>query len=41
MHNEMTFYQIYINAIYSSPLLDIRTVQQANIADTEQSVPVD
>jgi len=35
----MILYQLYINVIYSSLLLDSRTVQQANMADTEQSVP--
>jgi len=36
----MTLYQIYINIFYSSLLLDTRKVQQENMADTEQSVPV-
>jgi len=39
MH-ETILYQIYI-VIYSSLLLDTSTVQQANMANTEQSVPVE
>jgi len=34
-------YQIYINVIYSSFLLDTTTVQQANMFNTEQSVLVE